>query len=98
MHCVEPMLRVWEQTTPWMLQAPYEQLLATGRLDIGGGCAVGFDPQADVMLPLDAVPRFAVEYRKDQTRGTLADWLSIFLREGRVSLPGEIEVVLEDGV
>lgn len=93
--CLEPLLRVWERTTPWAMQVPYEQLLSTGRLDIGGGCEVGLTTEASIQVPLPALVAFSQEYRKDQTRSTLAGWLDTFLREGRVVLPGEIVVARE---
>lgn len=94
--CIQPMLRVYEQRTPWAMQEPYEQLLTTGRLEIEG-CTIGLTEGADVQVPLQAITTFAQEYRKDQTRATLQGWLDTFLREGRVNLPGEIEVVREGG-
>ena len=91
-HCIEPMLRVYEQRIPWAMQAPYEQLVSEGHLDLGG-CTIGFDPQADVLVPLDAPLKvFELLYQRDQSRGTLTGWLDTFLRHGRVLLPGDILV------
>lgn len=94
-HCIEPMLRMYESLTPWAMQVPYEQMLTTGRLDVGGDCTVGIDPLADVFVPLPAARAFAQDYRKDQTAATLTRWLRTFLTRGIVELPGEIVVVWE---
>ena len=84
--CLEPLLRMYEAKTPWALQEPFEELVTTGHLDLGG-CTVGFNSQTDIQVPPQAaLTAFNVAYRKDQSRATLAAWLDTFLREGCVDI------------
>ena len=85
-HCIEPLLRLYEATTPWALQQPFEELVSSGYLDLGG-CTVGFDGMTDIQVPPKAaLEAFNRAYRKDQTRATLTGWLNAFLRQGCVEI------------
>ena len=93
--CIEPLLRMYEARNPWALQQPFEELVSTGHLDLGG-CTVGVYRWNDIQVPPPAaLDAFNLAYRKDQTRATLAGWLDTFLRQGCVDIYDQGKVCRE---
>lgn len=85
LRCVEPMQRFYDERNLWSMESPYNNLLESGQLDVGG-CTIGLNETADVVVPKETLLSVGAIIRQSQNAAQIDAWKQEFLTQGCVTI------------
>lgn len=86
-RCVEPMVAFYRGKTLYQLETYYQRVFTEGSLMVGD-CRIGFDQEADVIVPAEALRVVGQLIKANHRQETVEGWLQTFLAEGCVTVAG----------
>lgn len=86
-RCVEPMVAFYRDKNLYQLETYYQRVLQEGVLDVGG-CTVGLNEEADVVVPPEVLRVVGALIKAEHRQQQVEEWLQTFLAEGCVTVAG----------